>query len=512
MKRGWKILIAIGLIMIAGLLVSIVHHYRLRGATEAYIAELKAQGEPMDLAQVMPPSVPPDQNGADTFRKAAALFKADQSLLSTNVYNSMRMVAPGKAMVCFQQPAAVDYDVTNTWEELAGAVAGNKDSFELLDQIVDRPTLDFGIHYEKGVWNLDFTNLYLSEVKQAALRLHVAGLSDLHRGDGASAAKDVRSMLALVKGMREERLVISELVRIAIANIALPVNWELLQSTNVTDEQLAALQNDWASLEFIRAEENALELERAAGRITVQKWRSSNAELGHYFQLDQPEIPWATWPKPSALNRFRLMSRIIRWRYWWSYPDELRALEGYQALLEAPRADQTNHALLSIQNDLKSKVTKLSIPADSGEYFGLSDPMKADTHFLLSGSVLTLEKTFPRIVKAETASQLTIGAIALKRYHMKHGEYPASLVMLVPEFVAKVPRDPIDGQPLRYRPNPDGTFLLYSIGDDGKDDGGDPASSDPNKTSLWWQSGRDWVWPQPATREEIQNYYDNPPK
>src|SRR6185312_12461072 len=140
MKRGWKILIAIGLIMIAGLLVSIVHHYRLRGATEAYIAELKAQGEPMDLAQVMPPSVPPDQNGADTFRKAAALFKADQSLLSTNVYNSMRMVAPGKAMVCFQQPAAVDYDVTNTWEELAGAVAGNKDSFELLDQIVDRPT------------------------------------------------------------------------------------------------------------------------------------------------------------------------------------------------------------------------------------------------------------------------------------------------------------------------------------------------------------------------------------
>ena len=35
--------------------------------------------------------------------------------------------------------------------------------------------------------------------------------------------------------------VISELVRIAIAAIALTANWEVLQSTNLTDEQLAAI-------------------------------------------------------------------------------------------------------------------------------------------------------------------------------------------------------------------------------------------------------------------------------
>ncbi len=41
---------------------------------------------------------------------------------------------------------------------------------------------------------------------------------------------------------RMNGLIISELVRIAIAQMAVPVSWEFLQSTNVTDEQLAALQ------------------------------------------------------------------------------------------------------------------------------------------------------------------------------------------------------------------------------------------------------------------------------
>jgi hypothetical protein len=41
-------------------------------------------------------------------------------------------------------------------------------------------------------------------------------------------------------------------------------------------------------------------------------------------------------------------------------------------------------------------------------------------------------------------------------------------------FVPEVPRDWMNGAPLRYRPNDDGTFTLYSVGMDRKDDGGDP--------------------------------------
>ena len=106
---------------------------------------------------------------------------------------------------------------------------------------------DFQINYEPGVADLNFTNFYLAESKRAAQRLETAALCDLHHGDTASAVENLRAMLALVKAMRDERLVISELVRIAIANIALTVNWEVLQSTNLTDGQLAELQQrlDW---------------------------------------------------------------------------------------------------------------------------------------------------------------------------------------------------------------------------------------------------------------------------
>ena len=67
MSRRRKILITLGIMLGVAILVPVIRHYQLRAATEAYIAQLKAQGEPMDLAQVIPPPVPPEQNGAIPF-------------------------------------------------------------------------------------------------------------------------------------------------------------------------------------------------------------------------------------------------------------------------------------------------------------------------------------------------------------------------------------------------------------------------------------------------------------
>ena len=66
MSRRLKILIAVGIVLGLAILVPVIHHYQLRAARK-YIAELKAQGEPMELAQVIPPPVPPDKNGALLF-------------------------------------------------------------------------------------------------------------------------------------------------------------------------------------------------------------------------------------------------------------------------------------------------------------------------------------------------------------------------------------------------------------------------------------------------------------
>ena len=287
MNRRWKILILLGAVLVAAILIPVIRHYQLRSATEACIAQLKAHGEPMDLAQVIPPPVPPEKNGANIFRNATELLHADKSLLETNSYYGMKMVAPGKAMICWQQSDVRGYDVTNSWGDVAAAVAQNEKAIELLYQIIDKPDFDFQLKYEPGIADMVFTNLCLSESKQAAQRLETAVLCDLHRGDTASAVKNLRAMLAVVKAMRDERLAIFELVRIALAQIALTANWEILQSPNLTDEQLAGLQRDWMGLEFIRSGENALAMERVDGEISLAKWRSSNSELERYFGIGE---------------------------------------------------------------------------------------------------------------------------------------------------------------------------------------------------------------------------------
>ena len=66
-------LIGVGIVLGLAILVPVIHHYQLRWAVEKYIAELKAKGEPMELAQVLPPPVPAAQNSTDIFRTAAAL-------------------------------------------------------------------------------------------------------------------------------------------------------------------------------------------------------------------------------------------------------------------------------------------------------------------------------------------------------------------------------------------------------------------------------------------------------
>ena len=63
--------------------------------------------------------------------------------------------------------------------------------------------------------------------------------------------------------------------------------------------------------------------------------------------------------------------------------------------------------------------------------------------------------------------------------------------------MAKVPLDFMDGQPLRYVLQKSGRFLLYSVGSDARDDGGDAIPATDDAPADPW-NGRDWVWPRLA--------------
>jgi hypothetical protein len=97
---------------------------------------------------------------------------------------------------------------------------------------------------------------------------------------------------------------------------------------------------------------------------------------------------------------------------------------------------------------------------------------------------------------------MALTAIALKRYHLRHGTFPNTLQELVPPYLSQLPVDYMDGKPLRYRR--DGpSFFLWSVGNDGQDGGGVPNQAMPYGTFT----GRyDFVWPQPASEQELEEH------
>lgn len=509
MSRRRKILIVVGIILGVAVLIPVIRHYQLRFAVANYIAELKAKGEPMELAQVIPLPVPPEQNGAPFITNALSRLDAEgnyaKSILLKNPPYAMSKAIPGKRMISWQQPLIHDSDdrsPTNTWEDLGFELNEWKSELTQLRSLIKRPILDFNLDYDiSGSKDNGYKNLRLkrlSQFKLAAQWLAASSLYNLHQGKPAEACADVRTLLALVKGEADERVEISQLVRIAIAQIAVGATWDVLQATNVSDADLAKLQQDWQSLGFIPQMNNAFLFERLHMLQINDQLRHSPADLQNWIYT------------PDKTNFFgKLVGGIstkwdgFQWRWFWSYQDEVRGLQMWQLMFEGTQILNTNNSFQTAQSFVNASFSKLGF-----------DSTKDDPYTFFSRDANQLP-ALHKAVNVEVARSVVIVAIALKRYELRHQQLPATLEELTPEFLPSVPIDCMDGQPLRYRRNADGTFLLYSVGANGVDDGGDP-SLEKNVTSSnhYWQNDHalDWVWPQPATPEEIKNYYAQPPK
>jgi hypothetical protein len=83
--------------------------------------------------------------------------------------------------------------------------------------------------------------------------------------------------------------------------------------------------------------------------------------------------------------------------------------------------------------------------------------------------------------KNDTQLQATRTILALRAYQLTHGNLPPDLDALVPEFLDEVPVDDFDGQPLRYSAE---RKIVYSVGQNLKDDDGDDSRSGPSNRQL----------------------------
>jgi hypothetical protein len=99
---------------------------------------------------------------------------------------------------------------------------------------------------------------------------------------------------------------------------------------------------------------------------------------------------------------------------------------------------------------------------------------------LLIPDYLRIQNARDRSVQYQRNLQL---AFALAAYRAEHGKYPAQLADLAPKYIDTVPLDYFSDKPLVYKPTADG-YLLSSVGENGRDDGGATFTDDPSGDDL----------------------------
>jgi hypothetical protein len=502
---GWlrrhKLLLGVLSVPMVVLGFALAEHVRGSISLARYTRALSAQGEKMTAREFMLPR-PTGENGAPEVMSAAKDLKPG-FILPTNPPPRMRLTPAGRGIVCFREEEWVDFRVTNRWEQLAEDLASNEATFERIRTSMAKPELNCDFDPSLGP-RARFPHLSVGKTLTYWLGSRIA--LRLHEGKSRETVPDLVTEIDLPRLLARDGIVISELVRIAIAAIAKGDTWEALQADGWRDEDLAELQRTWERQEFASAMARALEGERVFAESTYQLMRKSNEETAAILFWMEDYMPGEERPAweqrlrdlpggETAADCLKKQVYCRWWRFAWLDQDQLHYLKYLERLIALGREAVREKSFKKAGSAADELVLKFQ---NRGIYNRL--------RYRSEMSVASLSRVLTKAMRAETDRSLVVTAIALKRYALRHGGPPQSLSALVPEFLASVPVDYMDGQALRFHAERDGNFVLYSVGEDGKDDGGD-SSLLPGKTHprIIWEH-RDVVWPAPATAEEVEAY------
>jgi len=403
----------------------------------------------------------------------------------------MKLVAPGKAIVILNQQSWSSSGARKsfTWEDAHADLKQNADVLAQLRQVVRSPVLRSVITYRGHSTLLP----HLASSKAAAQWLSASSLYNLHSGNVTAAIDDIESIVMINRLSADEPILISQLVRVAIATIAVQHGWPILQADKVSEEQLDRLQKILRDVDLVAPMMEAFRGERVMARDTIQMLRrATDTDFQKFIETnstmsedDEETSAIANVPYNEEIRgAIRAAIIVPMWRFVWSYEDERHLLEEVQAIITATG---------------KAKAQRSASPAGIAAK-RIRDRRDQSWSYLATDLFVGATARGPlRAFRFQAQNELTITAIALKRYHLRHRKFPPNLDQLIPEFLAAHPIDWMDGQKLRYRLEGD-SFVLWSVGDNGTDDGGTPDQTDPYN----FLNGPDIVWPQPASEAEVE--------
>jgi len=466
-------------------------NWRGRRAWETYRLEWEAKGERFDLASIIPKPVPPEQNfamtpllaplldydyegGAVRWRDSNAVARTksitvqgaeDYQGESPDLGNwQMGEFCDMKAWQAFCRTNA-NFPSSPQPQEPARDVLfalGKYDPvFAELHAASRRPYAVYPIHYDETVFSL---LPQLSVLKSLTRVVELRALANLEAGRNEEALADAKLAFHLAASLKTEPLLISHLVQVALIQITLQPVWEGLTKHQWTEAQLCELQQTLASLDLLADYGIAMRGERAFANELLAQWRAGR-------------LPGVT------ADQARNVPRLPRWLMpnGFFYQNQLAITRLHQQVF-LPAVDAQAHRVYREKCDTNAIKSVL----------GRRTPYNMLAQLLFPA----VQKLPARAAQCQTWLDLATVACALERYRLAHGGHPESLDALVPQFIASLPHDIVTGQPLKYRGTDDGQFVIYSVGWNEMDDGGQ-ASLTKNGNALDWQKG-DWVWQYPA--------------
>jgi hypothetical protein len=328
---------------------------------------------------------------------------------------------------------------------------------------------------------------HLAVLKHFTQVLQLRASAELALGGTVEAANDITLIFYLIDSIREEPIMISQMIRMAQLRFAIQPLAEGLGQWS--EPQLLSFEERLRQLDFCADMKRALDAEKVFFGGGVIDYLRRNPAMYSALAGGGSGVNFPGGVFGSAPSGWFDFEKV----------NYCRVFDAYSM----PGLDLPNHRISP----------RAAQQADQQviNFTGRSWPVLLFRHrvfsaLLMPGFANALRKT----AFAQTCADSAAIACALERYRRAHGVFPASLDDLTangkwPSTLGhKLPSDVINGQPLHYRLTEDGRYVLYSVGWNEKDDGGTIVSKKDEfrlvkrAHEVFGEgdatTGGDWVW------------------
>lgn len=467
--------------------------------------DLQAKGESLELRDFIPPPVPDDQNlaMAPLFvrmfsyqidpKTRQLTFYPPQAWSNNDTFKALSEMPWGRERTGLPIPVgngdtwmtghAMDlprwqayYRQRKDFPQPAQPQAPADDALlaltrfkPLLDELAqaasERPETRFPYNWtQQPPWSISLPAYNALQILTATLRLRA--VAELRAGQTTLARQDIVLMLRLRRSTERDPTLIASLVDTTCLGILMQSIWEGLADRRWSAEDLDALRDGLRPINALRQYQQAIRGERAFF-IVHSPEQLQNRDHARELAETVPPMTSGDQQASSFSLRYWLWKALPYWPRGW-YVQNAVVASRYLQEYGVDMVDAVGHQVsLAKLREIDPALQKI--------------PMMPGT--LLAHVTLPFYSSFVyKFAQTQTTIDQALTACALEKYFLNHHAYPAALTALVPDYLERVPNDVIDGAPMRYRLTMDGRYQLWSIGRDGRDDGG----------AIVWPPDRTW--------------------